>query len=259
MSQLLEVKNYKVKIEDTEILSGIDLEIGPGEVHVLMGPNGAGKSTLARSIMADPQFEDNEGDILFNGENINELSADERAKLGIFLSFQNPLEIAGISVENFLRTSKMELKDQEISVLDFKKELKEHMKNLELDEKYADRYLNFGFSGGEKKKGEILQMTVLNPRLIMLDEPDSGLDVDAVRTVSEEVAKFLEDKTKSCLIITHHSVILENVSPDFVHIMINGKIVKEGGPELIDRVNEDGYNWICEELGIEKVQEEVLV
>lgn len=259
MSQLLEVKNYKVKIEDTEILSGIDLEIGPGEVHVLMGPNGAGKSTLARSIMADPQFEDNEGDILFNGENINELSADERAKLGIFLSFQNPLEVAGISVENFLRTSKMELKDQEISILDFKKELKEHMKNLELDEKYADRYLNFGFSGGEKKKGEILQMTVLNPRFIMLDEPDSGLDVDAVRTVSEEVAKFLEDKTKSCLIITHHSVILENVNPDFVHIMINGKIVKEGGPELIDRVNEDGYNWICEELGIEKVQEEVLV
>lgn len=258
MSQLLKVENFKVKIDDTEILKGIDMKIGAGEVHVLMGPNGAGKSTLARSIMADPQFEDNTGDIFFKGENINELSADERAKLGIFLSFQNPLEVAGISIENFLRTTKMEIKDQDISVLDFKKELKQHMANLDLEEKYAERYLNVGFSGGEKKKGEILQMTVLDPTLIMLDEPDSGLDVDAVRTVSEEVANFLEDKTKSCLIITHHSVILESVKPDYVHIIVAGKIVKQGGPELIDRVNEEGYNWLCEELGIETVEEEVL-
>ncbi len=258
MSNLLEVKNFKVTIDNNEILKGIDLEIKPGEVHVLMGPNGAGKSTLARTIMADPQFEDHEGEIYFNGEEITEMSADERAKLGIFLSFQNPLEVAGISVEDFLRTTRMELKDEEISVLDFKKQLKNHMNDLQLDEAYAERYLNLGFSGGEKKKGEILQMTVLDPTLIMLDEPDSGLDVDAVRTVSEQVAKFLEDKTKSCLIITHHSVILEKVKPDYAHVLMNGKIVKQGGPELIDKVNEQGYNWIREELGMEKVQDEVL-
>lgn len=258
MSNLLEVKNFKVTIDNNEILKGIDLEIKPGEVHVLMGPNGAGKSTLARTIMADPQFEDHEGEIYFNGEEITEMSADERAKLGIFLSFQNPLEVAGISVEDFLRTTRMELKDEEISVLDFKKQLKNHMNDLQLDEAYAERYLNLGFSGGEKKKGEILQMTVLDPTLVMLDEPDSGLDVDAVRTVSEQVAKFLEDKTKSCLIITHHSVILEKVKPDYAHVLMNGKIVKQGGPELIDKVNEQGYNWIREELGMEKVQDEVL-
>ncbi len=258
MSNLIEVKDLKVRVEDNEILKGINLTINPGEVHVLMGPNGAGKSTLARTIMADPSFEAHEGKILFKGQDITEASPDERAKLGIFLSFQNPLEVAGISVEDFLRTTKMELKDEDISVLDFKQELAKKMAALSLDEIYAERYLNVGFSGGEKKKGEILQMMVLDPCFIMLDEPDSGLDVDAVRIVSEQVADFLKDKSKSCLIITHHSVILEKVSPDFVHILINGKIVKEGGPELIHKVNSEGYNWIREELGLEKVQDEAM-
>ena len=256
MSNLLEVKYLKVTIDDNQILKGINLTIKPGEVHVLMGPNGAGKSTLARTVMADPQFEDCEGEIFFKDEDITDTSPDERAKMGIFLSFQNPLEVAGISIEDFLRTTKMEVKDQEIPALGFKKELKQHMQNLQLDESYADRYLNVGFSGGEKKKGEILQMTVLDPTFIMLDEPDSGLDVDAVRIVSEQVAEFLKDKNKSAIIITHHSVILEKVKPDFAHVLIDGKIVKEGGPELIDKINAQGYNWIREELGIEKVEDE---
>lgn len=258
MSKLLEVSNLKIAVDDAEILKGISLEIGRGEIHVLMGPNGAGKSTLARSIMADPQFEQTAGDIYYKGENINELSPDERAKLGIFLTFQNPLEVAGISVEDFLRTTKIELTGEDISVLKFKRELADHMQDLSLDQVYAERYLNVGFSGGEKKKGEILQMSVLNPELVMLDEPDSGLDVDAVRIVSERVADFLEDKNKSCLIITHHSVILESVQPNYAHILIDGKIVKQGGPELIERVNAEGYNWIREELGLEKVHNEDL-
>lgn len=258
MSKLLEVNNLKVAVSDAEILKGVNLEIGRGEVHVLMGPNGAGKSTLARAIMADPQFEQVEGDIYYDGENINELSPDERAKLGIFLTFQNPLEVAGISIEDFLRTTKMELTGEDISVLKFKRELQEQMQDLDLDLTYADRYLNVGFSGGEKKKGEILQMSVLDPDLIMLDEPDSGLDVDAVRIVSETVADFLSDKNKSCLIITHHSAILESVKPDYAHILIGGKMVKQGGPELIKRVNHEGYNWVREELGLAKVNGEVL-
>ncbi|MGI6580626.1 MAG: Fe-S cluster assembly ATPase SufC [Saccharofermentanales bacterium] len=258
MSKMLEVNNLKVAVNNVEILKGVDLAIGRGEVHVLMGPNGAGKSTLARTIMADPQFEQVEGDIYFEGENINELSADERAKLGIFLTFQNPLEVAGISVEDFLRTTKIELSGEDISVMKFKRELQGHMQELDLDQTYAERYLNVGFSGGEKKKGEILQMSVLNPDLIMLDETDSGLDVDAVRIVSETVADFLADKNKSCLIITHHSVILESVKPDYAHILIDGKLVKQGGPELIERVNHEGYNWIREELGLEKVHDEIL-
>lgn len=258
MTNLLEVKNFKVTIDNNQILKGIDLAIKPGEVHVLMGPNGAGKSTLARAIMADPQFEDHEGEIYYKDEYIEELSADERAKLGIFLTFQNPLEVAGISIEDFLRTTRMEVKDEEISSLNFNKTLKQQMSKLSLDPSYAERYLNVGFSGGEKKKGEILQMVVLDPTLIMLDEPDSGLDVDAVRIVSEQVSEFLQDKSKSCLIITHHSAILEKVQPDFAHVMIAGKIVKSGGPELIERVNKEGYNWIREELGLEKVLEEEL-
>ncbi|HHT25414.1 MAG TPA: Fe-S cluster assembly ATPase SufC [Clostridiaceae bacterium] len=258
MSVMLEVSDLKVAVDDVEILQGVDLEIRRGEVHVLMGPNGAGKSTLARTIMADPQFEQVEGDIYFEGENINDFSTDERAKLGIFLTFQNPLEVAGISVEDFLRTTKMELTGEDISIIKFKRELQGHMQDLDLNQIYAERYLNVGFSGGEKKKGEILQMSVLNPDLVMLDEPDSGLDVDAVRIVSQTVADFLSDKKKSCLIITHHSVILESVKPDFAHILIDGKIVKRGGPELIERVNNEGYNWIREELGLEKVHDEVL-
>ncbi len=258
MTNLLEVKNFKVTIDDNQILKGIDLVINPGEVHVLMGPNGAGKSTLARAIMADPQFDEHEGEIYYKGESIEGLSADERAKLGIFLTFQNPLEVPGISLEDFLRTTRMEVKDEEISALSFNKTLIKHMNDLSLDSTYAERYLNVGFSGGEKKKGEVLQMVVLNPTFIMLDEPDSGLDVDAVRIVSEEVAEFLQDKSKSCLIITHHSAILEKVVPDYAHVLMNGKIVKTGGPELIERVNKEGYNWIREELGLEKVLEEEL-
>ncbi|MDO5044564.1 MAG: Fe-S cluster assembly ATPase SufC [Coriobacteriia bacterium] len=255
MSCLVELKNVSVNVEDKQILNGVDLCINPGEVHVIMGPNGAGKSTLANAIMAHPKYTLTQGDILFEGESIVELSADERARKGIFLSFQTPIEVPGITVEEFLRTTKAQVSDEKISILKFKKSLMPHLKDLDLDEEYLDRYLNVGFSGGEKKKTEILQMKVLDPKFIMLDEADSGLDVDAVRIVSENVAKFM-DETKSLLIITHHSEILTSIEPDFVHVIMNGKLVKSGNAALGERIQKEGFNFIREELGLKPVEEE---
>ncbi len=247
MTALLEIQDLVVSVEEKEILKGIDLTIQPGEVHVVMGPNGAGKSTLLNAIMAHPKYEIEEGDIRFKDESILEDSTDERARKGIFLSFQSPQEIPGVTVEDFLRTAKSEVTKKNVPVLKFKKDLAKKMEHLEMKTSVGDRYLNVGFSGGEKKKNEILQMQVLNPDLILLDETDSGLDVDAVRVVSEGVADFL-DESKACLIITHHSAILDKIKPDFVHIIIDGKIAKEGGPELVDRVQQDGYAWLRQEL-----------
>lgn len=237
---MLKIKNLKVGIEDKEILKGIDLEINPGEVHVIMGPNGSGKSTLINTIMGNPKYEITGGSIEFEGKDITTLSTDQRARLGMFVSFQNPEEIPGVTVENFLRAAKMAQSDEEISVLKFKKELKNEMDDLEMDSSYGDRYLNVGFSGGEKKKNEILQMKVLDPKFIMLDETDSGLDVDATKIVSKEVKSFLNDE-KSVLIITHHNQILENLRPDFVHVMVNGEVVESGGERLVDEIETDGY------------------
>lgn len=240
MSELLKVENISARVEDKEILKGLDLKINKGEIHVIMGPNGAGKSTLANIIMGNPKYKIIEGNLLFEGENINEYSVDERAKKGIFMSFQSPYEIPGITVENFLRTAKGAISGETPKALAFRKDLKQEMDNLGMNSSYATRYLNDGFSGGEKKKNEILQMSILNPKLAILDETDSGLDVDAVRIVSEGVARYSNDEN-SILIITHHNKILTDLKPDFVHVLVDGKIVKTGGMELAKEIEEEGF------------------
>ncbi|MDO5695174.1 MAG: Fe-S cluster assembly ATPase SufC [Eubacteriales bacterium] len=245
MEQLLAVRNLYAGIEGKQILKGIDLTINKGEIHVLMGPNGAGKSTLMNLVMNHPKFVREQGDIIFEDENINELTVDERARRGIFMSFQNPFEVAGVSLENFIRTAYMAVTQTKPSLLKFKKQLMQQMEELKIPTDYADRYINVGFSGGEKKKAEILQMSMLNPKLAMLDETDSGLDVDAVRVVSEGVRKY-HNEENSVLLITHHKEILKSLKPDFVHVLIDGKIALTGGAELIDRIEEDGYTWIQE-------------
>ncbi|MFQ9332678.1 MAG: Fe-S cluster assembly ATPase SufC, partial [Finegoldia magna] len=218
-----------------------------GEVHVIMGPNGSGKSTLANVILNNPQYETTSGDILLDGESIMDLSTDKRAKKGIFMSFQNPMEVSGISVENFIRSAKIATTDENIGFLEFREELEDNMDILEFDHGYSSRYLNVGFSGGEKKKNEILQMLMLQPKLAILDETDSGLDVDAVRTVSKGVKEFLDDNN-SVIVITHHKEILKEIKPDFVHVIMDGTIVKEGSSELLDQIEEKGFNWIREEV-----------
>lgn len=243
--KLLDIKNLHTKVGDKEILRGLDLEIGKGEIHVIMGPNGAGKSTLANTLMGHPKYSISDGNINFDGENINELKADERAKRGIFLSFQYPEEIPGITVENFLRTAKMSVTGKPVRLMEFKKSLREKMELLEMKEEYAQRYLNLGFSGGEKKKNEILQMAILEPKLAVLDETDSGLDVDAIRVVSKGVS-LLTNNQNSILIITHHNKILDYLKPDYVHILVAGRIVKTGDFSLAKEIEEKGYEWIKE-------------
>ncbi len=251
MSDLLKIEDLHVSVENKEILKGIRLKIQPGEIHVVMGPNGAGKSTLANTIMAHPKYKVTQGEILFEGESILEKSPDERARLGIFMSFQSPYEVPGVTVEDFIRTARAEITGKNESVLKFKKEVAKKLDHLKLDSSYGERYLNVGFSGGEKKKTEILQMQMLDPKLVLLDETDSGLDVDAVRIVSEGVAEFLNEE-KACLIITHHSAILEDLKPDYVHVVMDGKLVKEGDASLAARIQKEGYEWIRRELSDNK-------
>ncbi|NLX61193.1 MAG: Fe-S cluster assembly ATPase SufC [Tissierellia bacterium] len=238
--KFLSIKNLHVKVGDNEILKGLSLDINKGEVHVIMGPNGAGKSTLANVLMGNPKYEITEGEIEFEGQIINDAKVDERAKLGIFMSFQYPEEIPGITVENFLRSAKMAIEDKPIKVMEFKKTLKEKMKLLDMKEEYAQRYLNEGFSGGEKKKSEILQLLILEPKLAILDETDSGLDVDAVRVVATGVKEYRSDEN-SIIIITHHNNLLEYLNPDYVHFLIDGKIVKSGDMSLIDIIEKEGF------------------
>lgn len=240
MDKLLKIINLKTQIDDKQILKGLNLEIGKGEVHAIMGPNGAGKSTLANTLMGHPKYEILDGEIIFENEVINNLKADERAKRGIFLSFQYPEEIPGVTVENFLRTAKMSITGKPLKILTFKKALKEKMDLLNMKEEYAQRYLNQGFSGGEKKKNEILQMAILEPKLAILDETDSGLDVDAIKTVSQGV-NALKNSENSILIITHHNKILDYLKPDFVHILIDGKIVKTSDISLAKEIEANGY------------------
>lgn len=244
---LLTIKDLSARVEDKEILHNINLNINYGEVHVIMGPNGSGKSTLANVILNNPQYETTSGDIVLDGESIMDLSTDKRAKKGIFMSFQNPMEVSGISVENFIRSAKIAKTDENIGFLEFREELEDNMDILEFDHGYSSRYLNVGFSGGEKKKNEILQMLMLQPKLAILDETDSGLDVDAVRTVSKGVREFLNENN-SVIVITHHKEILKEVKPDFVHVIMDGTIVKEGSSELLDQIEEKGFNWIREEV-----------
>ena len=242
--QLLQVKNLVVNVEDTEILHGIDLEINRGETHVLMGPNGAGKSTLGYALMGSPRYQLTNGQIWFKGQDITEESTDKRAKAGLFLSFQNPLEVPGVTLSAFIRTALEQKTGSRLRLWDFKKKLKDAMALLDMDESYADRDLNVGFSGGEKKKAEILQMLMLEPRLAILDETDSGLDVDAVRTVSHGVRLYREQQHGALLIITHSTRILESLPVDAAHVMENGVIVKNGGPELVDTINEKGFTGL---------------
>ena len=244
---LLTIKDLSARVGDKEILKNINLNINYGEVHVIMGPNGSGKSTLANVILNNPQYETTSGDILLDGESIMDLSTDKRAKKGIFMSFQNPMEVSGISVENFIRSAKIAKTDENIGFLEFREELEDNMDILEFDHGYSSRYLNVGFSGGEKKKNEILQMLMLQPKLAILDETDSGLDVDAVRTVSKGVREFLNENN-SVIVITHHKEILKEIKPDFVHVIMDGTIVKEGSSELLDQIEEKGFNWIREEV-----------
>ena len=241
----LEIKNLKVEIEGKEILKGINLKLEKGKIHVLMGPNGSGKSTLANILMGNPKYEITDGEIIFNGKNINNLSPSERAKLGIFLSFQYPQEIEGVTISNFLRTALNSNNEDKISIMDFKELINEKSKLLKLNENFSQRYLNDGFSGGEKKKSEMLQLLTLNPTLAILDETDSGLDIDALRAVANGINKFMS-KDKFVLIITHYKRILELIKPNKVSIMLDGKIVEEGDGKLVDKLESEGYAWLEE-------------
>lgn len=240
-NQMLFINNLHVNVGDKPILKGLNLEVGQGEVHVIMGPNGAGKSTLANILMGNPKYELIEGSIKFEGVSIEDSKVNERAKLGMFLSFQYPEEIPGITVENFLRSSKSALTEQPIRLISFRKKLKETMKLLDMKEEYASRFLNEGFSGGEKKKSEILQLLMLEPKLAILDETDSGLDIDAIRTVALGVKQYMTPE-HSAIIITHHNKILEYIAPDYVHVLIDGKIIQSGTYELVHKIEKEGYD-----------------
>ena len=239
--QLLKVENLHVSVGDKEILHGVDLTVGRDEIHVLMGPNGTGKSTLGYAVTGNPAYSVTEGRLLFDGEDITDMPVNERAKRGIFLSFQTPLEVPGVTLSAFIRSALEQKSGSRLRLWDFKKKLAETMKLLAMDASYAERDLNVGFSGGEKKKAEILQMLMLEPKLAILDETDSGLDVDAVRTVSEGVRLYRERVHGSLLIITHSTRILEALHVDAAHVMENGVIVKNGGAELVDAINESGF------------------
>ena len=241
MSNLLEVKDLQVNIGDKEILKGLNISVGKGETHVIMGPNGAGKSTLGHSIMGDPRYEVTGGSIRFDGEEIVEENPAERAKRGLFLTFQNPIEVPGITLANFIRSAMDQRREKKIRIWEFRKELEKVLKVLEMDADYADRDLNVGFSGGEKKKAEILQLLMLKPQLAILDETDSGLDVDAVRTVSDGVKAFHENGDGSLIIITHSTRILEALKVDYTHILVDGKIVETGDGSLVDEINAHGF------------------
>ena len=245
-ANLLEIKNLHVRVEDEEkeILHGVNLTVGRDETHVLMGPNGTGKATLGYAITGNPHYLVTEGQIFFDGEDITSLPVNERAKKGIFLSFQNPLEVPGIKLSAFIRSALEQKTGSRLRLWDFKKKLAETMKLLSMDEAYAERDLNVGFSGGEKKKAEILQMLMLEPKLAILDETDSGLDVDAVRTVSQGVQLYRERVHGSLLIITHSTRILEALHVDRTHVMEEGVIVRDGDASLVETINEKGFSAI---------------
>ena len=236
---LLQVKNLSVSVEDKDILKNIDLTVNKGETHVLMGPNGAGKSTLGNALMGNPNYIIKSGSIVFDGKDIMEESVNERAKDGIFMSFQNPIEVPGITLSNFIRTALEQKTGKRIRLFDFRKKVE--MAILDMDHTYAERDLNVGFSGGEKKKAEILQMLMLQPKLAILDETDSGLDVDAVRTVSRGVEEYQKNQDGALIIITHSTRILESLQVAYTHVLVNGQIVENGDGSLVDEINENGF------------------
>lgn len=250
MSELV-INNLKVSIEDKPILKGVNLRVNQGEVHAIMGPNGTGKSTLAYTLMGHPAYTVTEGNVLFKGKQLLEMPTDERARLGLFLAFQYPVSIPGVTVANFLRTAvnarrkALNHEDKGISIPEFRKMLVEMMEMLKMDQSFAGRYLNEGFSGGEKKRAEILQMAILQPEIAILDETDSGLDIDALKIVSEGV-NILRKQGIGVLLITHYQRMLNYIKPDFVHVMMGGTIVESGGAELALHLEEHGYDWVRE-------------
>jgi len=257
MPTTLEIKDLHVSIEGKQILKGVNLKVSQGEIHAIMGPNGSGKSTLANTLMGNPKYKVDSGDILIDGESIVGATPDVRAKKGLFLAFQYPLEISGVPLAQFLRSAYRSVKGETksdtkgvggemISALAFKKKLEEKLKEVDMDPAFAKRYLNEGFSGGEKKRAEILQMAILQPKISIMDETDSGLDIDAVRKVAE-VLSHMAGPDMGVLLITHYQRILEYIKPEFVHVMVNGRIFKSGGPELAKLLEEKGYSWIEQE------------
>jgi Fe-S cluster assembly ATP-binding protein len=244
----LEIKNLHVSHEDRgEILRGVNLTVDKGERHALMGPNGSGKSTLANTLLGHPSYDVTEGEILFRGENITAAAPEDRAQAGLFLAFQYPVSIPGVSVANFLRMAMNAQREEPIQVKEFGKELRHATELLHVDREFTRRHLNDGFSGGEKKRCEILQMAMLKPAVAVLDETDSGLDIDALRTVAEGVNRLHQEQGMGALIITHYQRILHYIQPDFVHVLMDGRIVKEGGSELVEQLEAQGYDWLREE------------
>lgn len=248
----LTIKDLHVEIEGKEILKGVNLEIKGGEIHAIMGPNGTGKSTLSSAIMGHPKYEVTSGNITLDGQNVLEMEVDERARAGLFLAMQYPSEINGVTNADFLRSAINSRlgEGNEISLMKFIRKMDKQMEFLEMDLDMAQRYLNEGFSGGEKKRNEILQLTMLEPKIAILDEIDSGLDIDALKVVSKGINE-MRGEDFGCLIITHYQRLLDYITPDHVHVMMQGRIVKSGGPELAQRLEAEGYDWIKQELGIE--------
>src|SRR5690349_983552 len=250
MSELV-IKNLHVSIEGKEILKGVDLTIKQGEIHAIMGPNGTGKSTLAYTLMGHPSYTVTEGEVIFKGQNVLELEPDERSRLGLFLAFQYPVAIPGVTVANFLRSAlnarrrALNKEDKGMPIPEFRKLLKEKMEMLKMDNAFAGRYLNEGFSGGEKKRAEILQLATLKPEIAILDETDSGLDIDALRVVSEGV-NALSGPDLGVLVITHYQRLLNYIKPHYVHVMLDGRIVESGGPDLALHLEDQGYDWVRE-------------
>lgn len=251
----LEIKDLHASVEGNEILKGINLTINSGEFHAVMGPNGTGKSTLAAAVMGHPKYEITKGSITLNGEDVLEMEVDERARAGLFLGMQYPSEVGGVTTSDFLRSSINARREEgdEVSLMSFIKEMDSALDDLEIDKNMAQRYLNEGFSGGEKKRNEILQLMMLKPGIAILDEIDSGLDIDALRIVSDAVNQVREETGLGTLIITHYQRLLNYIKPDHVHVIMAGRIVKSGGPELAERLEAEGYEWVKEELGIEDV------
>jgi Fe-S cluster assembly ATP-binding protein len=265
MTKELRIENLRVAIGEKEILRGVNLTIRQGEVHALMGPNGSGKSTLSYALMGHPGYEVTEGSVTIDGEDILGLEPDERAKAGLFLAFQYPTSIPGVTVANFLRHAVTNIRNPArkegedlIPMRDFRKELREQMDELGMDQEFARRYLNDGFSGGEKKRAEILQLAMLRPTFAILDETDSGLDIDAVRIVSEGVNRIAANHSTGILVITHYERILNYIRPQFVHIFFGGQIVESGGPELVHQLEREGYEWVREKYPEAAVNEDAL-
>lgn len=245
MSAVLKIEDLHLSVDTKEILQGINLEIKKGEVHTLMGRNGTGKSSFSNGVMGHPGYKITKGKILFNGTEINNLRPDERAKLGIFLSFQYPMSIPGVTVASFLKQSIKSLRGDEVSPKDFRQLLYKQMDELDIDHAFAKRYINEGFSGGEKKRMEILQMSLLKPKFVILDEPDSGLDIDSLKLVSESINIYRKNNPEvSILLITHYQRILDYIKPDKVHVLAEGKIIESGGPELALALEAKGYDWL---------------